>query len=104
MKHVFYVFNAYLSLTYLYAIVANRTMRASGGTVELTRVAPFHSNSYSADFNAFVKWSSEIIFWSFSGLEAKDRPVWHGVSKGVVGRPQAARPADNHPWVAARRA
>ena len=53
---------------YLDAIVADRAMGASRGTVELAGVAPLHSDSDSSDFHVFVQRRAKVVLWNFCGL------------------------------------
>lgn len=53
--------------TYLYAVIAHRTVRTSGRSIEFARNTPFHSYGDSIYFGIFIQWRSEFIFTIFVG-------------------------------------
>ena len=61
---------------YLDAIVADRAMGASRGTVELAGVAPLHSDSDSSDFHVFVQRRAKVVLWNFCGLLTMGDKEW----------------------------
>jgi len=62
-----------MMVEFLNAVVANRAMRASRGTVKLTGVAPLHSDSDSSDFHVFVQRRSKVVFRNLGSLRMSSR-------------------------------